>query len=94
MMINGTYSVISVIKRFSLHKMRKSFTDVNLVDKRPGRKKSYIELLDNNCYCCKLASSGSYNTIITRHREASITEMPDELDLRNKTHFDMKTLFS
>ena len=33
MIINDTHSVFSVIKRFSQHKMRKSFTSVNLVDK-------------------------------------------------------------
>ena len=32
MIINFTHTVFSVIKRFSLHKMRKSFTHVNLVD--------------------------------------------------------------
>ena len=33
MIINDTHSVFSAIKRFSQHKMHKSFTPVNLVDK-------------------------------------------------------------
>ena len=33
MIINDTHSVFSVIKRFLLHKIHKSFTHVNLVDK-------------------------------------------------------------
>ena len=33
MIINDTHSVFSAIKRFSHHKMHKSFTPVNLVDK-------------------------------------------------------------
>ena len=33
MIINDTHSVFSAIKRFSQHKMYKSFTPVNLVDK-------------------------------------------------------------
>ena len=33
MIINDTHSVFSAIKRFSQHKMHKSFTPVNLDDK-------------------------------------------------------------
>ena len=76
MIINATHSVFSVIKMFSQHKLRKSFTHVNLVDKSAMLvKKVDIKLLDNNCCCCELPSSGSHNTFMRRHREASITEM-------------------
>ena len=75
MIINDTHSVFSVIKMFSLHKVCKSFTHVNLVDKSAMFVKIDIKRLDSACYCWELPSSGSHYTIMTRHREASITEM-------------------
>ena len=60
MIINDTHSVFSAIKRFSQHKMHKSFTPVNLVDKSAilpifGRKVDK-KRLDNTCYCRELPS--------------------------------------
>ena len=58
MIINDTHSVFSAIKRFSHHKMHKSFTPVNLVDKSAILvKKVDKKRLDNTCYCRELPSS-------------------------------------
>ena len=57
MIINDTHSVFSAIKRFSHHKMHKSFTPVNLVDKSAILVEKYKKRLDNTCFCRELPSS-------------------------------------